>query len=545
MGKISDIWVRLGLKKEGFDKGMDDAGKKAESFGDRLGKMKAGALAVWAAIGTAVMKFAQDLIASTNRMGDNWAVFTSRSKAAWDTFLSAVSSWDFNNFFARMSAATSEAAKFAAAMDSEFEAENSVRLQRSAMAAELAALKVQMQDATKSYDERIQAAKDYIAKVSPLYDQIVAQAKKMEDAHLGKWLAGTNLQDNQQTREDLRKFLVALGKDADLYSILDQYSKAQRTIDKGVNAWGSNYGKINKAYDARAAVAKTIAEIQQEYGTDIIEMFRAYNDMRGDKDTRPLVEAMIRAGEAASMKDVETQEMQSVTNGLIQQKTAATLAIFAKAVDPHKVASDLIKQLNKDYMDVNRELGAMIDPETFFADIDMSDVDNDMAIFLDNWRANVDEIVALNDMLEQSFVSSMSGGLQALTDMMMGIEGANASRVLSALLEPFADTAIQLGELLVAKGMAIDTLKTAFTTLQGAPAIAAGAALIALGSAMKSGIKALANGPQGATSATTGVASSAGEAQLYESEITINVVGKISGSDIILAGEKTLNKWNR
>jgi hypothetical protein len=68
---------------------------------------------------------------------------------------------------------------------------------------------------------------------------------------------------------------------------------------------------------------------------------------------------------------------------------------------------------------------------------------------------------------------------------------------------------------------------------------------MAIGSAMKSGIKALANGPQGATSATTGVASSAGEAQLYESEITINVVGKISGSDIVLAGEKTLNKWKR
>ena len=54
MGKISDIWVRLGLKKDGFDKGMDDAGKKAEGFGSTLGKMKVGALAVWGAIGAAV-----------------------------------------------------------------------------------------------------------------------------------------------------------------------------------------------------------------------------------------------------------------------------------------------------------------------------------------------------------------------------------------------------------------------------------------------------------------------------------------------------------
>ena len=110
MGKISDIWVRLGLKKDDFDKGMDDAAKKTEGVGASFGKMKAAALAVWAAIGTAVVKFAKDLIASTNRMGDAWAVFTSQSKAAWDTFLSAVSSWDFSNFFGRLKQATMEAA---------------------------------------------------------------------------------------------------------------------------------------------------------------------------------------------------------------------------------------------------------------------------------------------------------------------------------------------------------------------------------------------------------------------------------------------------
>ena len=48
MGKISDIWVRLGLKKDDFDKGMDDAAKKTEGVGGAFGKMKATALAVWA-----------------------------------------------------------------------------------------------------------------------------------------------------------------------------------------------------------------------------------------------------------------------------------------------------------------------------------------------------------------------------------------------------------------------------------------------------------------------------------------------------------------
>lgn len=127
MGKIGDLWVRLGLKSDDYKKGMKDAKKETTTFSQNLGKMKATAIAVWAAVGTAVVKFAKDLIVSTNRMGDAWATFTSQSKAAWSTFLSSVSSWDFDNFFARMREATAEAAEYAKAMDSEFEVGNSIK----------------------------------------------------------------------------------------------------------------------------------------------------------------------------------------------------------------------------------------------------------------------------------------------------------------------------------------------------------------------------------------------------------------------------------
>jgi hypothetical protein len=31
----------------------------------------------------------------------------------------------------------------------------------------------------------------------------------------------------------------------------------------------------------------------------------------------------------------------------------------------------------------------------------------------------------------------------------------------------------------------------------------------------------------------------------YQQEVTVHVVGEISGDKIVLAGQKTLNKWNR
>lgn len=544
MGKISDIWVRLGLKKDDFDKGMDDAAKKTEGVGGAFGKMKATALAAWAVIGTAVTKFAKDLIESTNRMGDAWAVFTSQSKAAWDTFLSSVSSWDFSNFFGRLKQATMEAAEFAKAMDMGFEVNNSIALQRAAMSDELAALKITMQDATKPYEVRIKAAEDYLAKVKPLYDQIEAEAKRMEDAHLSNWLKGTGLGDTEQVRADLRKFLVEIGQNTDMLEQLAQYSDAQRTIDKGVNAFGSNYGAVNQAYKDRAAVAREVAAMRERYSTDIIELFRVYNDMRGDKDTAPLVQAMIDAFNSAGLYKKETAEIQSVMNGLVNQ--AVTVAVTEAAKNaPKDVRKSLQKDLNAFIKDMSLsldkiEIGLEVD------DAELAAVDELLNSITDEYFAWQNHIIDFNNAIAQSIedtlITSMSNGLQAITDMMFGLEGADVKNALAAFIAPLGDTMKQMGAMIMSEGIAMAAFKKSFVNPYAA--IAAGAALIAVGSAVSSGLQKLTANPGGGTGYSSGSSASAG-VQNYESEMTIYVEGKISGSDIVLAGNKTLNKWRR
>jgi hypothetical protein len=544
MGKISDIWVRLGLKKDDFDKGMDDAAKKTEGVGGAFGKMKTTALAVWAVIGTAVTKFAKDLISSTNRMGDAWAVFTSQSKAAWDTFLSSVSSWDFSNFFGRLKQATMEAAEFAKAMDMGFEVNNSIALQRAAMSDELAALKITMQDATKTYDERIKAAEDYLAKVKPLYDQIEAEAKRMEDAHLSNWLKGTGLGDTEQVRADLRKFLVEIGQNTDMLEQLAQYSDAQRTIDKGVNAFGSNYGDVNQAYKDRAAVAREVAAMRERYSTDIIELFRVYNDMRGDKDTAPLVQAMVDAFNAAGLYDRETQEIQSVMNGLVNQ--AATAAVTAAAKNaPKDVSKNLQKDLNAFIKDMSLsldkvEIGLEVD------DADLAAVDELLNSITDEYFAAHQHIMDFNNAIAQSIedtlITSMYNGLQAITDMMFGLEGADMRGVLAAFIAPFGDMMKNLGALIMEGGIAASALKKLIK--QPEVAIAAGAALMALGSMVSSGVQKMVSTGSGSGSVATTGASGA-ETETIKTELTVYVEGKISGKDIILAGNNTRNSWRR
>jgi hypothetical protein len=79
-------------------------------------------------------------------------------------------------------------------------------------------------------------------------------------------------------------------------------------------------------------------------------------------------------------------------------------------------------------------------------------------------------------------------------------------------------------------------------------AIAAGAALMAIGSVVSAGLQRLTANPMGGGSgASYGGAGSYGSSELanYENTLTIEVTGKISGSDIVISGNKTNNKWNR
>jgi hypothetical protein len=152
----------------------------------------------------------------------------------------------------------------------------------------------------------------------------------------------------------------------------------------------------------------------------------------------------------------------------------------------------------------------------------------------------------MNYMLEDSIVASMSNGLQALMDVAAGVEGADMKNVLAAFIAPLGDTMKQMGAMIMAEGVAMEAFKKSFKNPYAA--IAAGAALMAIGSVVSAGLQRLTANPMGGGSgASYGGAGSYGSSELanYENTLTIEVTGKISGSDIVISGNKTNNKWNR
>ena len=540
MSKIGDLFVRLGLKSDDYKKGLQDAKKQTSTFGQSLKNMKAGAIAVWAAIGTAVIKFGQQVLQATNRIGDAWEKMAAGMKAGWDTVVQAISNFDFTNIIGKIKDASAAAKELQAAIDAQFEGKNSAQLQRALMSEELEALRILMRDQTKTNKERLKAAEDYLNAITPIYEQEAQLAKDLMDAQAGKWLAGTDLKDTATTRQDLMKFLVDYGKDKGLAGKLGTYLKMEdgaerKALWQELNAFGKQRGYTN-------------------YITDLAEI---YENWRGDKDTAPLVDAIIKAYEAQGAKDRETRMVQTIKNSLTaaiqKEQDDLKAAEEALAQEVLNVRAETLKTFESDMAKLDKAIEAMnnAEIEIEIPEIDLSALDiADATIqdFIDNFQAELEEIAQLNQMLSDSIATSISGGVQAFTEMLFDLDNADPSQVLAALVQPFAQTAIQLGEMLIAQGVAVEAFKGSLKSLQGGVAIAAGAALVAIGSAMSAGVKALAGGgASGTTSASTydsGSYSSDGY-DTYESNIVVEVVGKISGSDILIAGSKQQNKWNR
>jgi hypothetical protein len=539
MGKISDLWVKLGLKKEGFDKGMDDVKKTSEGT---FSKIKAGAVAAWAAVGAAVVKFATDLKNQTNSLSDAWDVMTAKMQARWQTFLVAVTN-GFDGFANKMKASVKAAEEYAKAIDENFEIQNAIKLQRAEMAAELAALEVMMRDVNLTYDERLKAIEDYRDKSGKIYKQIADQAKYLEEKTFGKFIAGGNLPDTQQVRDDLRRLLKDGFADRELMDALgtmlsrEEELKAAEDLIAYQRSIGQYNPEFEAAYMAKVPAAVDLSKWQKDYGTDLVELFRLYNNYRGDADVMALVEAMLAAYGAEAQEDIDTRRIQTLENSLKKQQPSE-LSFEEALAEARQAIED---SLNEEIEPVEIEIE--IEP----VEIDFSANEAALDEIVERHRARMEEIATINQMLEDSIVQSLSGGLQAFTYQLMGLDNAGASSVLSALLVPFADMAVRLGEIVVAEGLAVNAVNDSLSNplSGGAAPIAAGLALIAIGSAVRSGMQAMARGGAGGAGAAYGAGSASSEMTDINTEMTIYVKGRLDGGDIVLSGQKTTNKWAR
>ena len=152
----------------------------------------------------------------------------------------------------------------------------------------------------------------------------------------------------------------------------------------------------------------------------------------------------------------------------------------------------------------------------------------------------------LSSMFGDSIVASVSDGVQALSDAVMGIGDIDASGVVAAFLQPFAQMAVSMGETLIASGIGAISLKKLLTNPW--TAIAAGTALVALGSIASSAIQKHLNTATGGGGSAGSPNDWVGGGALLATNsapIQVEVYGTLSGQDIVLAGNNYTNNQRR
>ena len=121
-------------------------------------------------------------------------------------------------------------------------------------------------------------------------------------------------------------------------------------------------------------------------------------------------------------------------------------------------------------------------------------------------------------------------------------------------LSPLADVIIRVGRIAIETGVAILGIKKALESLNPFVAIAAGTALVALGTAAKKGLSNIGSEIGGGYSPNTsfsgggsyaGASSQYGYASYRTQSVDVNVTGRISGQDIVLASDKYLKNKSR
>lgn len=507
MGKIGDLFVRLGLKNDDFKKGMKEAKTETEGFGSKLNKVKGAAVAAWAAIGAAVMKVGHDILNATNTMGDAWAQTMGKMKASYQSMLAQLSTasktkdkgWWLRLFNpndttafevgANAKAAGEAAKKMIAAFDAEFELANSIKLQRGAIQKELNELYVQMRDTTLSPQARKAAQERYKTLLTPLAEAEVNVYSDMVEAAVTAWQAGnSDLLSRKYTSDEMREFFSMYGTDP--------------------NAAKAKYGELANVYENRQ---------NDETNSLIVETFAKLDQAKNE------------------ISNIE-KEMGRTTIS-INKQLADQAALLPNAMQESlDMAFEEIDNFEDDIEDIEIEIPEI---KTDALDKGLKDIQENA----ERYREELAKIEQYNGMIEDAIISATQNSMQALTDMIFGVQEADMKQVLAAFLTPFGDTMKQMGSMIMAEGIAMDAFKKSFKNPYAA--IAAGAALIAVGSAVSSGLQALTANPTGGGTTASAGSSTMNTPQNYESTLTVEVKGKISGNDIVISGKKTTNSNNR
>lgn len=314
------------------------------------------------------------------------------------------------------------------------------------------------------------------------------------------------------------------------------------------NKVGSVQEQLDAMKDAFAAVADQI----KNDSAVIVQTTTDAGKDAGDALLEALTQSLSRGkvkDDMAEFRALVAEEAEAIAADDAFQKAADPLEEFEKT---HSEVLDRLNQKQQVFADLVQDSYAQAARAAYeYAQQEQESMDlaNEAAeTAMEGLQSLEDLSVDISGYLGDAFAASVSDSFQTLTDALTGVSDFDAGTLVSALLDPFANMAKQLGEFMMSTGTAIlIAKKLAFTN--PAAMIAAGAALTVLGAALSSGIQAISSSLGSGGDASTSSASAGSSTSTTDSnvstEMTIYVKGKLSGKDIVISGDNARNYYGR
>ena len=179
--------------------------------------------------------------------------------------------------------------------------------------------------------------------------------------------------------------------------------------------------------------------------------------------------------------------------------------------------------------------------------LDISGIDTTaLTNITDKYQEQADKIGEISQQISSTIQNSAISAFSMLGEAIGGVGDMNAGQAVAAILNPFADLAIELGMLVLMSSKAVTALVAVLSNpLAGPLGIAAGVALIAVGVAAKAGLASMAKG--GSSSAATakvsgGTMIGGKDYESRGSNVNVVVEGRLKGSDIYLSNAKEASR---
>lgn len=546
--KIGDLFVKLGLKKDEFSRGMKEAGGESKSLLSVIKGIGGGAKIAFAAVSAAVVgaiATVKELSKQNQVLGDTIGRFTAGMSAMFDTLKTSIASLNFSNLISDLREANRLARDLYDAQDAMGEINTSYNISLSRQLKHINELRVGLRNQNLTDDERIAKGKELLKIYEDLEKNRTRGQERVMEGTLDYYMqrVGVNMKDRTDSqlkamRNKFTEFFEWLGTKEG-----EQYLQAAEQVNKngGLNGY---FGRTMMANATKAGKG------------DFARLAIGYSAEMGDENRLQVEKAIADYYHQEARYSEETLRIQQEINSIKAQRDRGSggggssssggkdnlqMTLDRAMYRIEEVTEQQMEKLEQDLSDMNKSI--KLEPIEIVPP-DMSEWNE----FYGEYEEGLNRAKELAAEFTKSVVGGFTDGIQELFDQMAGLEDFNPGRIISALLTPLADMAIHEGEILMASGLGIETLKDALGSLQGIGLVAAGASLIAIGAAAKSGLSALAQTGGRSTSTSTASASSGSSGvstQDFNTELTVYVKGTIRGSDIVLSGQKTMNNWNR